>query len=206
MGICFEGLPMKLKRSTVVAALALFFGASFTAQAITYTTPGSIFFPAPAPGPLGGFGSVSGIIVTDGTLGPLSDQNSLDFQIGVFNGMASSDISSPARSGTGFVTISGNAFFASPTGLYFNFENSSSAYVLFERDSGAQGISFLCLDAGGADCSGGHFDIAVQAGSTGLFGRPRSDIWNFGGVLSASGVLQIGTIGAIPNPQHGPCC
>jgi PEP-CTERM motif len=165
---------------------------------------GPIFFPAPS-GPLSGFGSFGGVIVTDGTLGALSAQNITDFQISAFNGVADADISSPARSGTGTLTISGNAFFSTPTGLYFDFGSASSSLVLFERDSTSvgQGVSFLCLDAGGADCSGGHFHIATQAGSTGVFGRPESDIWNFDGILSDAGVLQVAVAvtGGVPEPS-----
>ncbi len=205
MGVIPGGGTMKLKLFAVLAALVFFFSASFVARATTYATPAPIFFPAPQPGPLCCFGSVFGTIITDGTLGPLSTQNILDFQIEVFNGTASSDVSATARSGTGSVIISGTALYATPTGVFFDFNSATSSFVKFERDSTSVGQpdTYFCLDAGGADCSGGHFDIAtavIGPGDGGLFGGFKSDLsnpFNVPGIISAAGVLQL-AVGGVP--------
>ena len=88
------------------------------------------------------------------------------------------------------MTISGNALFATPTGLFFDFGDTTPSYVLFERDATpfGQGLSFFCLNAGGADCGGRtQYDIATAVTKYGgIFGASKSDIWNYGGILSAS--------------------
>jgi hypothetical protein len=137
----------------------------------------------------------------------LSAQDIVDFHLLVNGG---TDITGSASGGVGTsVTISGNALFATPTGLFFDFEDTTPSFVLFERDSTAfgQGISFFCLNAGGAVCGGAitaQFDIATLTAGRGIVGYSKSDIWNYGGVLSNAGVLQLGTNNlGVPSPTIG---
>src|SRR6185295_3884094 len=108
------------------------------AGAVTYFTQnpsgsfGPFWFPAITNANLGngGVGGVVGFIETDGTLGPLSAQNILSFQL-IVNALMppngwSADVSAPLP-GTGSVFIEGTAFFATSTGLFFDFGSTSSS-------------------------------------------------------------------------------
>jgi hypothetical protein len=201
---------LKLFRAAV--ALMLFLGPS-AGKATTYTienplgSVGDIWFPAFTTANLanGGVGGISGMIVTDGTLGTLTAQNIVSFQLTVNalmppNGV-SSDVSMPLP-GTGTVSIAGTAFFATPTGLFFNFESASSSYVKFERDSTSlgQADTFFCLNAGGASCGGAsQFDVTAAVlfptnpGESVFIGKSNSDLLNSSNptdIVSDAGVFQ----------------
>jgi hypothetical protein len=119
--------------------------------------------------------------------------------------------------GTGTVAIAGSALFATPTGLFFNFGESVSSFVKFERITPGQVDTFFCLDAGGADCSGTQSDVAVAIVCFqfdfcgGVLGRPKSDLANlsnYPGILSETGVLQLAevdnNVGQTPVPPALP--
>lgn len=193
---------------------------SFEARATVYSTSsflnaevipgvkayGPIFFPAPSSS--APWGSVGGIFVTDGTLGPLSALNILDYQLLIGVSTASSDISSPSLGGIGVVlTIFGDALFATPSGIYFNFANPGPSYLKLTRDAtpNGQAVTTFCLNAGGANCGAGDFEILtsiVMPGYPGTFGGSRSEIWNTYGIVSDAGILQLAApVSAVPEPS-----
>lgn len=203
-------------------ALAVMFSAPSAASAITYTienpvgSSGHLWLSSlPSQGPIN-VGGAAGSMTTDGTIGPLTAQNILSFQLGVNAGGWSADVSMPLP-GTGAVFIQGSAFFATTTGLLFDFANTSASYVKFERDSTALGQAdiFFCLNAGGADCGGAtQFDVTAavlfpsRPDWSAFDGRSRLDLanpFNRPDILSATGTLLLADAGAlgVPGPSVG---
>lgn len=92
-----------------------------------------------------GDGSVVGSITTDDTLGALSTGNIIDWSITLDDNSETFFLDGPSNSA---VLISGTAFTATATDLFFNFD-AGSGFVLFQNPSIGSGINFWCIDNGG---------------------------------------------------------
>jgi hypothetical protein len=103
---------MKTKLLGVVACMALLGVSQAVAATITYNVD-----------IVSGSDSATGTITTDGTIGVLSTSNITDWNLLLTIGSSTADglSSSPSSS---FI-VDGNAFTASPTGLFFNFGDTT---------------------------------------------------------------------------------
>lgn len=211
----YGGLFMKM----IFCLVCLLLAQVSRTEAATYSM-GTIWFPALTNANLGngGVGGITGFIQTDGTLGALSAQNIVRFQLGVTALVPpntwSADVSAPFP-GTGSVFVDGTAFFATATGLFFDFGSTTASYLKFERDSTALGQAdiFFCLNAGGANCGGAStFDIASavlfpsRPDWSSFVGRSKEDLLNISNpadILSNANVMLLASIAPVPGPIAG---
>jgi hypothetical protein len=120
----------------------------------------------------------------------------VDFEVLVTLLIPGNGLSSGVSPAIGAASIQGDAFFATSTGLFFDFGSTSSSYLKFERDfaklpSGQPDV-FFCLNGGGAECGGSSSsDIAVAVlfpgGQSFFVGKSKSDLVNpanYSGILT----------------------
>jgi PEP-CTERM motif len=134
-----------------VALLSLLLGAAFlcSASTITYNVNLTI-----------GAGSVTGDIVTDGTIGSLVGANLVDWNLLLNDGAATFDLLGPLSGGNSSFFFNTDDLSATASQLLFDFSGSDTPnfmYFLWFIDSGTAGLSQaeFCLGSEQDGCLGG---------------------------------------------------
>jgi hypothetical protein len=188
---CKYGIVSKLvlsPRKLLIAAagcLLLLIGAAASSQqskaaGITYNVDLTV-----------GAGSVTGDIVTDGTIGDINSAYILDWNLLLNSDSTTFDLLGPLSGSNSFVGSSGVNLSATATQLLFNFSGGSD-YLAFQSGSGAYGGTVLCF---AADLS------CVLAGS----GSGESLVINNDSstvqFTDLSGTQVVGTVAGFPSPS-----
>jgi hypothetical protein len=137
-----------------------------------------------------GTGSVSGFIVTDGTLGPLSTSNITDWSLILDEGDAEGPftITGPLSGNNSAVRIDGSAFTATGTELLFDFAGNGLA--LFQNPSIGSSMNFWCVEGIDSFCTGLGSSIETVH---------RQDPYFSGQIAQYAGSEVIGTAN-VPEP------
>jgi hypothetical protein len=129
---------------------------------------------------IGATGNATGTITTDGTTGPLSLSNILDWHLSVSDGIHTTDtLLGPLSGNNSFDSFNKTDQAATATTLTFNFSASDGGYFFFENAGG-----FLCFGPAGA-CGGaagnvkgisvqGNFQQTVLTGTQVIATTPSS--------------------------------
>lgn len=91
-----------------------------------------------------GGGSVSGTIVTDGTIGVLGTSNIIDWNLFLDDGSSTFDLLGPLSGNNSEILLMGPDFSATSSQLLFNF--SGSGLVLFQNPTIGSGVNYFCLE------------------------------------------------------------
>ena len=176
----------RAKLLAATAALTVLASAS-SASAATYLISRTI-----------GTGSVNGTITTN-AIGVLSNANITAFNLTLNDGTGSIVINQSNAA----VAISGTAFTATATGLFFDFGASGNQYALFQNPSIGSGKNDFCLQTAGCfDFSGAGENVDVSSTFPGQVNRLRGNV-QIGAVQSgavpepATWAMMIGGFGAI---------
>jgi cell wall-associated NlpC family hydrolase len=124
-----------------------------------------------------GVGSASISITTDGSVGTLSRSNIVDWVITVRNGSEIATITGPLSGDNSLLSVVGSALSATSSGLFFNFDLGSYAYVLFQLKAYN---SLYCLDTSGCGLLGESLLASVhQTIGNGVTNSPRTGLVQF---------------------------
>lgn len=86
----------------------------------------------------------------DGTTGPLSLSNILDWHLSLSDGVHTDTLFGPLRGNNSFDAVNQHDQVATTTTLTFNFSNGDGGYLFFENGGG-----FLCFGSGQGVCASG---------------------------------------------------
>ena len=162
------------RASSLAAGLILLLALPGRASNITYLVSLSV----------GASGSITGDIITDGTIGTLIDSNFVDWNLVLDTGRASESLLGPLSGSNSGVSTSGAGQSATATQLLFDF---SSGWAL---DFNAGAADFACFGPSNGLCAfgdlGGVIGIAVSADEVNT---------------PLTGVQVIGIEGSLPEPS-----
>jgi hypothetical protein len=142
---------------------------------------------------IGSTGSVTGSIVTDGTIGSLTASDFVDWNLTVSDTVHGSvDLLGPLSGNNSFVAGILSDESATATNLLFNFSATDQGYLYFEGNSAP--ATFVCFGPGG----GGGFNQTCAVGQAGNV-EGISD-QNFEQSTLLTGSQVIGTVSTAPEP------
>ena len=178
MPIDFPG-KSGLRRMTGVLAIALLASVASFAGNITYNVNRTV-----------GTGTVTGFIVSDGTLGVLTQANIVNWSLSLYAPTSSPtnyNLNGPLSGNDSSVYLSGIDTTASTSQLLFDFSGSDFGYLLFQYGVGIHdGNHYYCDATFSGICYTGETDSPGSI-SNGVFNTP-------------SGNVVIGTASAVPEP------
>ena len=124
----------------LVASIGILIGSVIaTAGPITYNVSRSV-----------GTGSINGFIETDGTTGTyLTATNIVNWDLMITSGGNNLELTGPNSGSNSQVLIVGTDLTATSTQLLFNFSDSGSSYVLFQKPPIFDGQFYYCNQDGG---------------------------------------------------------
>jgi hypothetical protein len=147
----------------LVAALALS-ASTALASPITYQVSRTILN-----------GSVVGSITTDGTIGSLTNSNIVTWSLTLNDGTSPFTLLGPTSGNNSQVGISGSAFTATASGLFFNYSDNTGSWVLFQNPSLGSSVNFWCMDSNSGGCEGSpNRDTVTTSGPYGVTFAPRT--------------------------------
>lgn len=130
-----------------------------------------------------GAGGVVGQIETDGSLGPLTELNIIDWTLTLSDGVGTFDLFGPLSGANSQVAISGSPLSASPTALLFDFGAPSDSWLLFQNPAIGSGINYWCVETDQCSGSSNGEAVALQASEV---------------VAGRTGVVAIAVRGEVP--------
>jgi hypothetical protein len=153
------------------------------ASDITYTVDESV----------GAFGSVTGLILTDGKLGTLATSDILNWVLTVNDGTITSDgLGGPSSGNNSQVLVLGSDLTASATQLLFNFSGSDEGGLLFEGAILGDNGPFVCYVATSGCGESGGVSLAAEIGEADTVDT----------ALSGTHVIAtVGTAATTPEPR-----
>jgi hypothetical protein len=137
-----------------------------------------------------GSNSIVGSITTDSATGSLGTGNITDWSLLISVSGSSFDLLGPVSGNNSQVVVYGSAFTATGTGLFYDFSSSGPGFsaVDFQNPGIGSGINYFCLNGAAGNCSGNPSAIGINANGNGSF-------------IPESGNVQIGAVGAVPEPS-----
>ena len=152
-----------------------------------------------------GSGNVSGFIRTDGTMGRLSDNNLVDWNLVMKNGATTLNLTGPLSGNNSLeqiaVSPSANAgnldLTADANNLFFDFSGSDGGYVSFQAPPISNGKKFYCLETAPAPA---HTCGLVQSGLEAINLIDYNDP-SFQSVTGLTGRVIIGSVNPAPEPS-----
>jgi hypothetical protein len=136
-----------------------------------------------------GVGSVTGFIETDGSLGVLTTGNIMDWNLVLYDGVNSFDLTGPLSGNDSQVLVQGGDVSASTTQLLFDFGGTDNGLFLFQQGL-FSGNHYYCDATQAGACLAGETVVPVS-----VFTRYQN--------ASRSGVVVIGTVSGSQVPEPG---
>lgn len=143
------------KSMWVIALAAVLAPAALWAGNITYTVDETV-----------GAGDVTGLIITDGTIGTLATANIVDWHLTLNDGTNPTFvIGGPLSGSNSGEAVVGSDLTASATQLLFNFSATDDGYFLLQYPNAGGGGAFDCYISNRGGCGGGDpgSDVALSA-------------------------------------------